>query len=154
MGNDSKKKKVQAKTNEITNKSPNGVNIAFPDVCKTPSPAGPVPIPYPNIAQSSDTAKGAKKVKADGNPVVTKNSNYQKSSGDEPGSIGSSAWKKIESLNKTIVNVVKEHPVLTAVTIITVIVIVSILLASILYAPKPKPFDPEEPIFSLNFWFS
>jgi hypothetical protein len=27
-----------------------GVNFAFPDVCLTPSPAGPVPIPYPNIA--------------------------------------------------------------------------------------------------------
>jgi hypothetical protein len=23
---------------------------AFPDVCKTPMPSGPVPIPYPNIA--------------------------------------------------------------------------------------------------------
>jgi len=23
---------------------------AFPDVCKTPSPGGPVPIPYPNLA--------------------------------------------------------------------------------------------------------
>ncbi|QDC11312.1 DUF4150 domain-containing protein [Oceanicola sp. D3] len=23
--------------------------VAFPDVCKTPSPGGPVPIPYPNI---------------------------------------------------------------------------------------------------------
>jgi len=22
---------------------------AFPDVCKTPSPGGPVPIPYPNL---------------------------------------------------------------------------------------------------------
>lgn len=29
-------------------------NFAFPDVCKTPiPPAGPVPIPYPNIALSS-----------------------------------------------------------------------------------------------------
>ena len=27
-----------------------GVDNAFPDVCLTPSPAGPVPIPYPNIA--------------------------------------------------------------------------------------------------------
>jgi hypothetical protein len=24
-----------------------GVTIAFPDVCKTPAPGGPVPIPYP-----------------------------------------------------------------------------------------------------------
>jgi hypothetical protein len=27
-----------------------GMDTAFPDVCKTPTPAGPVPIPYPNIA--------------------------------------------------------------------------------------------------------
>ena len=28
------------------------LNFAFPDVCKTPTPAGPVPIPYPNFALS------------------------------------------------------------------------------------------------------
>ena len=27
-----------------------GMNFAFPDVCLTPSPVGPVPIPYPNIS--------------------------------------------------------------------------------------------------------
>ena len=27
-----------------------GVDTGFPDVCLTPSPAGPVPVPYPNIA--------------------------------------------------------------------------------------------------------
>lgn len=27
--------------------------LAFPDVCKTPSPGGPVPIPYPNIGTAS-----------------------------------------------------------------------------------------------------
>lgn len=27
-----------------------GVDTGFPDVCLTPTPAGPVPIPYPNIA--------------------------------------------------------------------------------------------------------
>ena len=26
-----------------------GMNLAFPDVCLTPTPVGPVPIPYPNI---------------------------------------------------------------------------------------------------------
>jgi Domain of unknown function (DUF4150) len=65
-----------------------GVTIAFPDVCKTPSPAGPIPIPYPNIAQSSDTADGAKKVKCDGNPVCVKDSNFKMSTGDEAGSAG------------------------------------------------------------------
>jgi hypothetical protein len=27
-----------------------GIDMGFPDVCLTPTPAGPVPIPYPNIA--------------------------------------------------------------------------------------------------------
>jgi hypothetical protein len=65
-----------------------GTTIAFPDVCKTPSPAGPIPIPYPNIAQSSDTASGAKSVKADGNPICVKDSNFKTSTGDEAGSAG------------------------------------------------------------------
>jgi hypothetical protein len=65
-----------------------GKTIAFPDVCKTPSPAGPIPIPYPNIAMSSDTAKGTKKVKCDGNPVCVKDSNFSTSTGDEAGTAG------------------------------------------------------------------
>ena len=28
------------------------MNFAFPDVCLTPTPVGPIPIPYPNIAIS------------------------------------------------------------------------------------------------------
>lgn len=73
----------------VIHKSSNGVTIAFPDVCKTPiPPAGPVPIPYPNIAKSSDTAKGTKKVKCDGNPTCVKDSNFSTSVGDEPGSAG------------------------------------------------------------------
>lgn len=66
----------------------NGQTIAFPDVCKTPSPGGPIPIPYPNIAMSSDTADGAKNVKCDGNPVCVKDSNFKMSTGDEAGSAG------------------------------------------------------------------
>lgn len=27
-----------------------GMDIGFPDVCNTPTPAAPIPIPYPNIA--------------------------------------------------------------------------------------------------------
>jgi hypothetical protein len=72
----------------VVHKSSNGVTIAFPDVCKTPSPGGPIPIPYPNIAKSGDTAKGSKKVKCDGNPICLKNSNFRMSTGDEAGSAG------------------------------------------------------------------
>lgn len=73
----------------VVHKSSNGITVCFPDVCKTPAPpAGPIPIPYPNIAKSGDTAKGSKKVKADGNPVCLKDSNFSMSAGDEPGSVG------------------------------------------------------------------
>jgi len=73
----------------IVNADSNGVTIAFPDVCKTPAPPAPfVPIPYPNIAKSSDTAQGTKKVKADGKPICVKDSNFSMSTGDEAGSAG------------------------------------------------------------------
>ena len=72
----------------VVHRSSSGITIAFPDVCKTPSPAGPIPIPYPNIAKSSDTSKGTKKVKCDGNPVCVSDSNFMISTGDEGGTAG------------------------------------------------------------------
>ncbi|WP_164014621.1 DUF4150 domain-containing protein [Pyxidicoccus trucidator] len=78
----------------VVTKDSNGVTVAFPDVCKTPSPAGPVPIPYPNIAKSSDTDKGTKKVSVEGNPVCVKDSNFSTSTGDEAGSAGGVASGK------------------------------------------------------------
>ena len=30
-----------------------GMNMGFPDVCSTPTPAGPVPIPYPNVGMNA-----------------------------------------------------------------------------------------------------
>jgi hypothetical protein len=72
----------------VVHASSNGITQAFPDVCKTPTPGGPVPMPYPNIAMSSDTASGSKKTKADGNPICHKDSNFSMSTGDEAGSAG------------------------------------------------------------------
>ncbi len=69
----------------VVHKSSSGITIAFPDVCITPVAPSPIPIPYPNIAKSSDTAKGTKKVKCDGNPVCVKDSNFSRSMGDEAG---------------------------------------------------------------------
>jgi hypothetical protein len=81
----------------VVHAASSGVTIAFPDVCKTPAPpAPPIPIPYPNIAKSSDTAKGAKKVKCDGNPVCVKDSNFMMSTGDEAGSLLGVASNKIK----------------------------------------------------------
>jgi len=72
----------------VVHASSNGITTAFPDVCKTPSPAGPIPIPYPNIAMSSDTGSGTSSVKCDGNPTCVKDSNFKMSTGDEAGSAG------------------------------------------------------------------
>jgi hypothetical protein len=59
-----------------------------PDVCKTPSPGGPVPIPYPNVAQCSLAIKTAVKVLFGNRPVIHKMSEIPLSSGDEAGSAG------------------------------------------------------------------
>ncbi len=49
---------VFANSRSIVHKGDGQVNVAAPpDVCKTPSPAGPVPIPYVNVAKTSDLAK-------------------------------------------------------------------------------------------------
>lgn len=72
----------------VVHKASNGVSIAFPDVCKTPCAPSPVPIPYPNIAMSTNTQQGTKKVSVDGNPIMVQGSNFSPSTGDEPGSLG------------------------------------------------------------------
>ena len=72
----------------IAHKGSGGMSIVFPDVCKTPSPAGPIPIPYPNIGKSSDTTNGPKKVKTDGQMPMVKGAKYAMSTGDEAGSAG------------------------------------------------------------------
>lgn len=87
---------VSANMRTVVHKKSSGIAIAFPDVCKTPTPAGPIPIPYPNIAMSSDTDKGSKKVKADGEPIMLKDSNFKMSTGDEAGSAQGVVSNKIK----------------------------------------------------------
>ncbi|WAM27761.1 DUF4150 domain-containing protein [Myxococcus sp. NMCA1] len=72
----------------VVTKDSNGVSVAFPDVCKTPSPAGPIPLPYPNVARSADTAQGSKTVAVEGSPLCVKDSNFSTSTGDEAGTAG------------------------------------------------------------------
>ncbi|MGB3610931.1 MAG: DUF4150 domain-containing protein [Cellvibrio sp.] len=76
-----------ANSRGIVHKGSNGVSIVFPDVCKTPTPGGPVPIPYPNIGKSSDTSKGPKSVKTDGQMPMIKGAQYTRSVGDEAGTL-------------------------------------------------------------------
>lgn len=79
---------VSVNKRTVVHKSSGGMVTGFPDVCKTPSPGGPIPVPYPNIARSADLDKGTKKVKCDGNPVAVKGSVFKKSQGDEAGTAG------------------------------------------------------------------
>lgn len=73
----------------LTYKSTVGISTAtIPDVCKTPSPGGPVPIPYPNIAQQSSLKGGTTTVKAKNNMIAVKGSQYGSSNGDEAGTAG------------------------------------------------------------------
>lgn len=62
-----------------------GVEFGFPDVCKTPSPSGPVAIPYPNgtyeVKNSATKNTISSKVK------TTSHSKVRMSMGDEAGTI-------------------------------------------------------------------
>jgi len=62
-----------------------GICFAFPDILKTPTPAGEVPMPYPNIAQLSAADGTAASVNAGGKPVIVESSKIATSSGGEPG---------------------------------------------------------------------
>lgn len=69
----------------VVHKDSGGVATNFPDVCKTPVGKAVVPIPYPNVAFSKDTAQGSTTVTVDGNPIMLKDSVFSTSTGDEPG---------------------------------------------------------------------
>jgi hypothetical protein len=83
MGEDESLKVANAR--EIAKKASEAKEIsAFPDVAETPSQPSQVPVPYPNVAESSDVSKGTKAVKTDGKPIMTEKSSFGTSSGDEP----------------------------------------------------------------------
>ena len=67
-----------------------GMCMAMPDVCNTPSAAGPIPIPYPNIAQLAMANPGTCSVKVFivNKPAATTQTVIMLSSGDEPGVAG------------------------------------------------------------------
>jgi hypothetical protein len=60
------------------------------DACKTPSPGGPVPLPYPNLGQVSNASGGSccANVKAGGSKVCTVKTEIPRSNGDEAGTVG------------------------------------------------------------------
>lgn len=61
---------------------------AGPDVCKTPSPGGPVPVPYPNLGQVSGAGGTCSKVLIQNKQTVTVASTMSSSKGDEAGTAG------------------------------------------------------------------
>ena len=75
-----------ANSRGIAHGGSSGQSPIFPDVCKTPTPAGPVPIPYPNIGKSADTSSGPTSVTTDGQMPMTQDAKYMMSTGDEAGS--------------------------------------------------------------------
>ena len=81
----------------IAHKGSGGMSIVFPDVCKTPTPGGPVPIPYPNTGKSSDTSGGPTKVTTDGQMPMVKGATYMMSTGDEAGTVGGVVSSKFKA---------------------------------------------------------
>lgn len=80
----------------VTHKGSGGMSTVMPDVCKTPTPGGPVPIPYPNIGMASMTTGGPTKVKTDMQMPMVKGAKYSMTSGDEAGSAGGVISGKIK----------------------------------------------------------
>src|SRR5262245_57212616 len=74
----------------LCHKGSNGSATAtLPDVCNTPGPGAPVPLPYPNIAVSADLAKGTTTIHVEGGHMAAhRASEISVSTGDEPGTLG------------------------------------------------------------------
>lgn len=66
-----------------------GMTQAFPDTCKVPTPGGPVPTPFPNIAMMNQANSGtSSKVKIENQPTAIDGVTISMSSGDEAGTLG------------------------------------------------------------------
>jgi len=65
----------------------NGQNMAMPDVCLTPTPSGPVPMPYPNISMTTTALPPTTcmTILVDGTPALNMMSEIPLSNGDEAG---------------------------------------------------------------------
>lgn len=73
-----------------TNGGGNCATTGPTDVCKTPTPGGPVPLPYPNFAMNTQVqgSTASKKVKIMNKKCVMQTTKISMSTGDEPGSAG------------------------------------------------------------------
>jgi hypothetical protein len=62
-----------------------GQDLGVPDVCLTPSPAGPVPIPYPNIAMGPTAIPSQVKCLILGAPIHNLSTTILMTNGDNAG---------------------------------------------------------------------
>lgn len=62
-----------------------GTDTAFPDVCLTPSPAGPVPVPYPNIAMGPMAVPNVPNILFMGTPAHNLGTTIPMTNGDNAG---------------------------------------------------------------------
>ncbi|MCB2185380.1 MAG: DUF4150 domain-containing protein [Deltaproteobacteria bacterium] len=65
-----------------------GMHMAFPDVCNTPTPVGPIPIPYPNLAFGPTGVPAAYNVLLCGGPAHNMTTQVPVSAGDNAGLMG------------------------------------------------------------------
>ncbi len=62
-----------------------GTDTGFPDVCLTPSPAGPVPVPYPNIAMGPTAVPNVLNILFMGTPAHNLGTTIPLTNGDNAG---------------------------------------------------------------------
>ncbi|SDV47150.1 DUF4150 domain-containing protein [Chitinasiproducens palmae] len=65
-----------------------GQLMATPDVCQMPTPTGPVPVPYPNIAMPTMGTPPAETVLVSGAPALNLQSEIPMTNGDQAGPLG------------------------------------------------------------------
>jgi hypothetical protein len=71
------------------NSQAGGTDNGGPDVCKTPTPGGPQPMPYPvNNAQGATATGAAMRVLFDGMPAHNLGTSISMSNGDNAGTVG------------------------------------------------------------------
>jgi hypothetical protein len=129
--------KEKANALEIEKKSSSKTVSVQTDVCKTPSAPEAVPIPYPNMAMSSDTSSGSKNVKTDGEMPVVKD-DFEESFGDEAGTSDD------ESESGILTEIVKIKVLGVPLWIWGLIVIAVLVVLWVLSSNSPQPIEPLE----------
>ncbi len=69
----------------FANSQMTGLDMAAPDVCLTPSPAGPVPVPYPNMAMGNMAIPNVLTIFIMGMPVHNLGTTVAMTNGDNAG---------------------------------------------------------------------